>query len=192
MAKVKTRCAWLNLDNPIYLDYHDNEWGIPVHDDQKLFEMIILEGAQAGLSWETILNKREGYRKAFKGFDPKKVSKMTDKKLEALMDDASIVRNRLKIFSARKNALVFLAIQKEFGSFDKYLWGMIGGKPIVNKWKTLKSVPAMTKESDLISKDLKKRGMSFVGSTIIYAYMQAVGLVNDHTTDCFRYSKKKC
>lgn len=187
----KIRCAWVNLNNPLYVDYHDKAWGVPVYDDQRLFEMLILEGAQAGLSWETVLNKREGYRKAFKNFDIKKVSKMTDAQLEKLRDNEAIIRNRLKIFSARKNARVFLEIQKEFGSFSKYLWDFVDNKIIKNSWKTLKQVPANTKVSDLISKDLKKRGMSFVGSTIIYAYMQAVGMVNDHTVDCFKHKSSK-
>lgn len=184
----KTRCKWLNLKNPLYVEYHDKEWGVAVHDDVKLFEMLILEGAQAGLSWETVLNKREGYRKAFKNFDLKKVSKMTDEEFEKLMFNEAIIRNRLKIFSVRKNAKVFIEIQKEFSSFDKYLWGYVNGKPIKNRPKSLKQVPSKTELSDIISKDLKKRGMSFVGSTIIYAYLQAVGIVNDHTTDCFCYN----
>jgi DNA-3-methyladenine glycosylase I len=183
---IKERCAWVNLKNPLYVKYHDEEWGVPVHDDQMLFEMLILEGAQAGLSWETVLNKREGYRKAFKNFDVKKVSKMTDEQLEKLMTNEGIIRNRLKIFSARRNALVFLEIQKEFGSFDKYVWSFVNGKTIKNKWKNLKQIPTMTKESDDLAKDLKKRGMNFVGSTIIYAFMQAVGMVDDHMNDCFK------
>jgi len=183
----KTRCAWLNLKNPLYVEYHDKEWGVPVHNDQKLFEMLILEGAQAGLRWETVLNKREGYRKAFKNFDVKKVSKMTDEQLEKLMFNEAIIRNRLKIFSVRKNAKVFLEIQKEFSSFDKYIWAFVDGKPINNKRKSIKEIPGKTTVSDAISKDLKKRGMSFVGSTIVYAYTQAVGMVNDHTKDCFCY-----
>lgn len=183
--KNKTRCAWVNLAKDFYVEYHDKEWGRAVHDDRQHFEMLSLEGAQAGLSWETILKKRAGYKKAFKNFDPKKVAKMTDAELKKLLDFEGIVRNRLKIFSVRKNAQVFLELQKEFGSFDNYIWSQVGGKPIINHWKTIKQVPASTKESDLISKDLKKRGMSFVGSTIIYAYMQAVGLVDDHCTDCF-------
>lgn len=187
MSKAKTRCKWANPKNPLYLKYHDEEWGVPVHDDQKLFEMLVLEGAQAGLSWETVLNKREGYRKAFKGFDIKKVAKMTDTMLENLMVNEAIIRNRLKIFSVRKNARIFIEIQKEFGSFDKYLWSFVKGKTIKNKWKNLKQIPAKIPESDALAKDLKKRGMSFVGSTIIYAFMQAVGMVNDHTTDCFKY-----
>lgn len=186
----QTRCAWPSVDKPHYKIYHDTEWGIPVHDDRHHFEMLILEGAQAGLSWETILKRREGYRKAFKDFYPEKVARMKDTELETLLQNPEIIRNRLKVFGARKNAEVFLKIQKEFGSFDAYVWSFIGGKPIRNTWKTLKEVPAKTKESDTLSKDLKKRGMTFVGSTIIYAYMQAIGMVNDHTTDCWRH--KEC
>lgn len=185
MSVQKKRCFGHLPGKEFYADYHDNEWGIPVHDDRHLFEMLILEGAQAGLSWETILKRREGYRKAFCGFDPAKVAKMSDTALNALLSDEGIIRNRLKIFAARQNALVFLDIQKEFGSFDRYLWGFVKGKPIVTRRKTLKDVPASTPISDALSKDLKKRGMTFVGSTIIYAFMQAVGLVNDHLADCW-------
>ena len=185
----KTRCAWVPANKPDYVHYHDTEWGRPVHDDQRLFEMLILEGAQAGLSWYTILQRREGYREAFKNFDPKKVARMTDAQLEDVLANGAIIRNRLKVFSTRKNAQVFLTIQKDFGSFDAYVWGFIGGKPKVNRPKTMKDVPATTPESDALSKDLKKRGMSFVGSAIIYAYMQAVGLVNDHTVDCFKAAR---
>ena len=187
MTDAKKRCRWVDVAKPHYVLYHDREWGVPVHDDRGHFEMLILEGAQAGLSWETILKKREGYRRAFKDFDPRKVAAMTDAALSALLKDPGIVRNRLKVFGARKNAAAFLAIQDEFGSFDSYVWRFVGGKPKINSWKTFKRVPAKTAESDTLSKDLKKRGMTFVGSTIIYAYMQAVGLVNDHTVDCFRY-----
>ncbi len=183
----KVRCAWVGASKPLYEEYHDAEWGVPVHDDRVHFEFLILEGAQAGLSWYTILQRREGYRKAFKGFDAQKVAKMTDAQLEKQLLNPGIIRNRLKVFSARKNAQVFLKIQKEFGSFDKYVWSFVGGKPIINKRKTLKNLPATTPESDALSKDLKKRGMSFVGSTIIYAHMQATGLVNDHTVDCWRH-----
>ena len=185
----KIRCPWAGRGKAFYDDYHDHEWGVPVHDDIKHFEMLILEGAQAGLSWETVLKKREAYREAFHFFDPQKVAKMEDAELEALLLNPGLIRNRLKIFTARKNAIAFLAIQKEFGSFDHYIWNFIGGKSIVNHWQEMKDVPAKTKESDAISKDLKKRGMSFVGSTIIYAYMQAIGMVNDHLTSCFRYKK---
>ena len=181
----KVRCEWVNLKNPLYIDYHDKEWGRPVRSDQKLFEMLILEGAQAGLNCETKKKKRAGYRKAFKQFDPQKVAKLSDTYLEKQLNNPEIIRNRLKVFSARKNAKAFLAIQKEYGSFKKYLWQYVDNKPIINNWKNLKQIPTKTNLSDQISKDLKKKGMSFVGSTIIYAYMQAVGLVNDHTQDCF-------
>lgn len=189
---MQTRCAWVDVTKTHYVEYHDNEWGIPVHCDQKLFEMLILEGAQAGLNWETILRKRSGYQKAFKNFDVKKVSTLTNNYLEKLLQNPAIVRNRLKVFSARKNAIVFLSIQKQYGSFNNYLWDFVDGAPIINHWKSIKQIPTTTKISDVLAKDLKKRGMSFVGSTIIYAYMQAVGMVNDHTTDCFLYSGKKC
>jgi DNA-3-methyladenine glycosylase I len=187
---TKERCGWAPLNRPDYLEYHDNEWGVPVHDDRLLFEMLILEGAQAGLSWYTILQRRDGYRKAFKNFDVKKVSKMSDAELEDILQNGNVIRNRLKVFSTRKNALAFIDIQKEFGSFDKYIWAFVGGKPKVNKPKTMKEVPGKTEISDAISKDLKKRGMSFVGSTIIYAFMQAVGMVDDHIKDCFKAAKK--
>lgn len=183
---MKTRCAWLPEGKDDYTSYHDNEWGIPVHDDQKLFEMLILEGAQAGLSWYTILKRREGYRKAFKDFDVKKVARLTDAELENILKNEDIIRNRLKVFSTRKNALAFIEIQKEFGSFDKYIWAFMGGKTKINRPETKKDFLVTSKESDAISKDLKKRGMSFVGSTIIYAYMQAVGLVNDHMKCCYK------
>lgn len=181
----KPRCAWVLQDKPDYAHYHDKEWGVPVHDDQHLFEMLSLEGAQAGLSWYTILKRREGYRKAFKQFDPAKCAKLTDAELEQILTTGDIIRNRLKVFSVRKNAGAFLTIQKEFGSFDAYLWRFVGGKPKINRPTGRGDVPVTTPESDAISKDLKKRGMSFVGSTIIYAYMQAIGMVNDHTRDCF-------
>ncbi len=187
---IKTRCAWSNRTK-IYQDYHDHEWGVPVHDDRKLFEALVLDGAQAGLSWETILNKRENYRKAFDYFDVVKVSRYGEEKIEALLQDAGIVRNRLKINSAVTNARAFLEIQKEFGSFDKFLWAFVEGKPIQNQWKSLAEVPARTELSDKISKELKKRGFKFVGSTILYAFMQAIGMVNDHTVDCFRYEALK-
>jgi DNA-3-methyladenine glycosylase I len=183
---LKTRCAWVPEDKPDYIDYHDNEWGVPVHDDKRHFEMLILEGAQAGLSWYTILKRRNSYRRAFKNFDPQKVAAMSDADLEALLSSSSIIRNRIKVFSARKNAVVFLAIQKEFGSFDAYVWGFVKGKTIVNSPKALKEIQIRTVESDALSRDLKKRGMSFVGSTIIYAYMQAIGMINDHMADCFK------
>ena len=180
---TRRRCFGDRL--PLYAEYHDKEWGVPVHDDRVLFEFLVLEGAQAGLSWETILRKRENYRKAFAGFDPAKVARFTTARLEKLMQDPGIVRNRLKIFGTVKNAKAFLAVQQEFGSFDDYLWRFVGGKPIRNRWPSLKNIPASTAESDALSKDLKKRGFTFVGSTIIYAFMQAVGLVNDHVADCW-------
>ncbi len=181
----KIRC--FGGDKEFYAKYHDEEWGIPVHEDQKLFEMLILEGAQAGLSWETILKRREGYRAAFYNFVPEKVASMGDQELEDQLQNSRIILNRLKVFSTRKNAEVFLKIQKEHGSFDLYLWEFVKGEPIKNHWKCFKEVPVTSSESEALSKDLKKRGMKFVGSTIIYAYMQAVGLVNDHLTTCFCY-----
>jgi DNA-3-methyladenine glycosylase I len=181
----RTRCSWART--PLSIAYHDQEWGVPVHDDRVLFEFLILEGAQAGLSWETILNKREAYRKAFADFDPVKVARFTPARVERLMKDAGIVRNRLKIASAIGNAKAFLAVQKEFGSFDEYVWRFVGGAPKINQRRSLGDVPAHTPESDALSKDLLKRGFKFVGTTICYAFMQAVGLVNDHALDCFRY-----
>lgn len=186
-SQNKLRCFGSQPGKEFYADYHDNEWGIPVHDDRHLFEMLILEGAQAGLSWETILKRRQGYRKAFHNFDPKKVAAMEDSELEDLRSDENIIRNRLKIYAARQNAQVFLKIQQEFGSFDRYLWSFVKNKPLRNRWKSFKEAPTKTQISDAISKDLKKRGMTFVGSTIIYAYMQAVGLVNDHLIDCWKH-----
>lgn len=181
------RCAWVPQNNPLYQKYHDEEWGVPVHDDQKHFEFLVLEGAQAGLSWETVLKKREGYRRAFYNFEVQKCAAMTDEELEERLKNPEIIRNRLKVFAVRKNAKVFMEIQKEFGSFDNYIWGFVGGKPICHCRKTISEIPATSAESDNLSKDLKKRGMTFVGSTVIYAHMQATGLVNDHTTDCFRF-----
>lgn len=186
---MKKRCFGGDPGKEFYAEYHDNEWGNPVHDDRHLFEMLVLEGAQAGLSWETILKRRSGYRKAFHQFDPVKVAAMTDAQLEERLKDEGIIRNRLKVFAARRNAQVFLTIQKEFGSFDKYLWTFVNGKQIVNRWKEIREAPVTTKESDALSKDLKKRGMTFVGSTIMYAYMQAVGLVDDHCVDCWLKEK---
>ena len=183
------RCGWVGTGKPFYEEYHDTQWGVPVHDDRLLFEMLVLEGAQAGLSWETILKRRAAYQKAFLNFDPGRVARMSDAALEKLLLDDSIIRNRLKIFSARRNARVFLEIQKEFGSFDAYLWRFVGGAPLQNNPKTLKDVAVTTKEAEALSKDLKKRGMNFVGPTIIYAYMQAVGMVNDHVRDCFRHKE---
>ncbi|MEM6552875.1 MAG: DNA-3-methyladenine glycosylase I [Planctomycetota bacterium] len=181
------RCAWCT-DDPLYVAYHDEEWGVPVRDDRRLFEMLVLEGAQAGLSWLTVLKKREHYRKVFDGFDPAKVARYTDAKKARLLADPGIIRNRLKVDSAVRNAKAFLAVQREFGSFADYLWGWVEGKPIQNAFATMAEVPDRTALSDRISKDLKKRGFNFVGSTIVYAYMQSVGLVNDHRTDCFRYA----
>jgi len=184
---MKTRCEWATKTNH-EKEYHDKEWGVPLHDDRLLFEFLILEGAQAGLSWSTILNKREGYREALDGFDVEKVAKYEEDKIAELLDNPGIVRNKLKVNSTVTNARLFIEVQKEFGSFDKYIWQFVGGKPIVNKWKVASEVPVSTPESDAMSKDLKKRGFKFIGTTICYAYMQAVGMVNDHTTDCFRYS----
>lgn len=184
-ADGKKRCFGGQVGKEFYADYHDQQWGIPVHDDRELFEMLILEGAQAGLSWETILNKRAGYRAAFHNFDVQKVAAMTDAELTALLQDPKIVRNRLKVFAARKNAIAFIKIQQEFTSFNDYLWKFVSHQPIINQFKTFAEVPASTPLSDAISKDLKKRGMTFVGSTIIYAYLQGVGVVNDHLADCW-------
>ncbi|HMH18915.1 MAG TPA: DNA-3-methyladenine glycosylase I [Burkholderiales bacterium] len=179
------RCSWC-LGSPLYIQYHDSEWGVPVHDDRRQFEFLILEGAQAGLSWSTILNKRENYRRAFAGFDPKKVARFGARDVKRLMADAGIVRNRLKIQSAIGNARAFLQVQHEFGSFDAYVWAFVGGRPLQNTRRGLKQVPARTPVSDALSKDLKLRGFRFVGSTIVYAHMQAVGMVNDHLVSCFR------
>jgi len=179
------RCNWART--PLSIAYHDTEWGVPVHDDAILFEFITLEGAQAGLSWETILKKRDAYRSAFVGFDPARVARFTPARVERLVRNPGIVRNRLKIESTVRNARAFLAVQREFGSFDAYVWGFVGGAPLVNHWRSLRQVPARTPESDALSRDLLDRGFKFVGSTICYAFMQAVGMVNDHTIDCFRY-----
>jgi len=184
-ADSLTRCAWART--PLGIAYHDREWGVPVHDDRLLFEFLILEGAQAGLSWETILNKRAAYRTAFARFDPALVAKFTTKQVETLLTDPGIVRNRLKINSAVSNAKAFLAVQREFGSFDAYVWRFVDGSPRVNRWRSHQQIPPTTAESDAMSRDLVKRGFKFVGSTICYAFMQAVGMVNDHTIDCFRY-----
>jgi DNA-3-methyladenine glycosylase I len=186
-GKTVQRCLWA-VSEP-NTSYHDTQWGVPVHDDQLLFEMLILEGAQAGLSWTTILNKRESYRRAFDNFDAKKIARYDARKVKHLLADSGIVRNRLKVAAAITNAKAFLAVQKEFGSFDGYLWSFVKGKPIQNRRKSFKEVPARTPESDAMSKDLLKRGFKFVGSTICYAFMQAVGIVNDHTVDCFRHAK---
>jgi DNA-3-methyladenine glycosylase I len=185
---VKQRCAWAGSD-PLYRAYHDDEWGVPVHDDRLLFEFLILEGAQAGLSWITILRKRAAYRAAFAGFDPARVAAFDEVKQAALLLDAGIVRNRLKIASAVGNARAYLSVQQEFGSFDAYLWRFVEGQPLQNAWQRLEQLPASTPVSDALSKDLKRRGFRFVGSTICYAFMQAVGMVNDHTVDCFRWQQ---
>jgi DNA-3-methyladenine glycosylase I len=183
---MKTRCAWCGSD-PLYQAYHDTEWGVPLHDETALFEFLVLEGAQAGLSWLTILKKREGYRRAFHGFDAERVARYGDKDVARLLADPGIVRNRLKIESAIGNARALLAVVEEFGSFDAYVWGFVGGKPRKNQWRSLREIPPRTTESDAMSKDLKRRGFRFVGSTICHAFMQSAGLVNDHTVDCFRY-----
>ena len=187
MSKLITRCKWAEGVSLDYIRYHDEEWGVPVHDDRTQFEFLILEGAQAGLSWSTILNKRAGYKKLFADFDPEKVARFTKKRVEKVLLDPSIVRNRLKVESTVSNARAFLEVQKEFGTFSDYIWGFVDGKPIQNKFRKDGDVPATSPESDALSKDLKKRGFRFVGSTIIYAHMQATGLVNDHVTGCFRH-----
>lgn len=181
------RCEWAGT--PLLSAYHDEEWGVPVHDDHILFEFLILEGAQAGLSWETILRKRDNYRRAFDNFDPEIVARYGEEKVEEFLGNPGIIRNRLKIAAAIRNAQAFLAVQKEFGSFDRYIWGFVGGKPIQNKWNGLQDLPATTEQSDAMSSDLKRRGFKFVGSTICYAFMQATGMVNDHTVNCFRYAQ---
>jgi DNA-3-methyladenine glycosylase I len=186
MPKPRVRCGWCGTD-PLYVAYHDTEWGVPVHDDTRLFEFLVLEGAQAGLSWLTILRKREAYRRAFDAFSAAKVARYDRRKLERLLADPGIVRNRLKLESAIKNAKAFLAVQEEFGSFDRYQWGFVDGRPIQNRHRALQDIPPRSNVSDALSKDLKRRGFSFVGTTIIYAHMQAVGMVNDHLVDCFRY-----
>jgi DNA-3-methyladenine glycosylase I len=183
----RVRCPWSEGVSDAYLRYHDQEWGVPVHDDRRHFEFLMLEGAQAGLSWSTVLHKREAYRKAFANFEPDKVARFNKRSIEKLMNNAGIIRNRLKIASAITNAKHFLDVQDEFGSFDTYIWGFVNGQPVVNRRKRHKDVPATSKESDALSRDLKSRGFKFVGSTIIYAHMQAIGLVNDHLVDCFRY-----
>ncbi len=187
---MKNRCDWPGV-NELMITYHDTEWGVVVHDDRKLFEFLLLDNAQAGLSWQTILNKRENYRKAFDGFDPAKVARYDNRKIESLLKDRGIIRNRLKVEHAVTNARAFGKVQEEFGSFDDYIWRFVGGEPIRNKWKSIKEIPATSAESDAVSKDLKKRGFKFVGSTICYAFMQSIGMVNDHTTGCFRYAEIK-
>ncbi len=188
MAQIKTRCAWANND-PLYIKYHDEEWGVPLHDDQKIFEFLCLEGAQAGLNWLMILKKRDNYRKAFDNFDPNKVARYGEKKIARLLENPGIIRNRLKVNAFVQNARAFLQVQQEFGSFDKYIWQFVEGKPKQNHWKDLSEIPASTRESDVLSKDLKRRGFTFVGSTICYAHMQATGMVNDHLRKCFRYGE---
>ena len=188
MKKIKARCEWAGTDQ-LYVDYHDNEWGMPVHDDRKLFEFLLLESAQAGLSWIIILRKRENYRKAFDGFDPEKIALYDAEKVEELLRNPGIIRNRKKIESAINNARRFLEVQKEFGSFDKYIWSFTGGRPLVNAWQEMAELPATSPESDKLCKDLKKRGFKFLGSTTCYSHMQATGMVNDHITCCFRYKQ---
>jgi len=184
----KTRCAWGSL-HELFIPYHDNEWGVPVHEDDVLFEMLNLEGLQAGLSWLLILQRRDRYKLLFDDFDAEKIAGYTDEKLEALLTDPRIIRNRLKVYGLRSNAAAFLQVRKEFGSFDRYIWRFVGGKPITNNWRTMDELPASTPESSAMSTDLKNRGFKFVGPTMCYSFMQAVGMVNDHTTDCFRYKE---
>ncbi len=183
-----TRCGWCGED-PLYVAYHDTEWGVPVHDDRKLFEFVVLEGAQAGLSWLTILRRREGYRRAFADFDPERVARFDQSDVERLLQDSSIIRNRKKVESTVTNARAFLQVQAEFGSFDRYIWGFVEGRPILNRFHTLSEIPAKTELAETISRDLKRRGFGFVGPTIVYAHMQATGMVNDHLVDCFRHSQ---
>ena len=187
MEKRVTRCGWAGTNNPLMLEYHDREWGVPVHDDRKHFEFLVLEAAQAGLSWSIVLSKREGYRRAFSQFDPVKVARYTRPRIEKLVTDPAIIRNRLKIEAAVRNARAFLDVQNEFGSFNEYCWRFVNGRPRRNRWKTMGDIPVTSPESDAFSKDLKRRGFSFVGSTVIYAHMQAVGMVNDHLVGCFRH-----
>jgi len=186
---MTTRCFWANTDDQLYLAYHDREWGVPVHDDRVLFEFLILEGAQAGLSWSTILRKRDNYRLAFDDFEPAKIARYDEQKVAELLANPGIIRNRLKVRAAIQNAQSFLKVQEQFGSFDAYMWQFVGGKPVINAWHSGREIPAATEESRLMSKDLLRRGFHFVGPTICYAHMQAVGMVNDHTTDCFRYQE---
>jgi DNA-3-methyladenine glycosylase I len=188
MAKSVTRCPWSEGVSPAYLEYHDREWGVPVHDDRKQFEFLILEGAQAGLSWSTILHRRDGYRRAFADFDPVKVARFTPARIEKLLLDPGIIRNRLKVEAAVSNARAFLEIEAAFGSFDAYIWGFVGGKPRRNQWRSQSDIPATSPVSDALSKDLKKRGFRFVGSTTLYAHLQATGLINDHLVSCFRHA----
>jgi DNA-3-methyladenine glycosylase I len=189
-VRDKPRCAWVGVKHEAYIAYHDQEWGVPVHDDGKQFEFLLLEGAQAGLSWWTVLSRREGYRRAFANFDPRKVARFTQQRIEQLLQNRAIIRNRAKVNAAVTNARAFLDVQQEFGSFNDYIWRFVDGQPIQNHWQTLDELPVSTPESDALSKDLKKRGFKFVGSTIMYAHMQAVGMVNDHVVTCFRH--KQC
>ena len=188
-AIAKKRCSWVNGEDPLLLAYHDREWGVPVHSDPKHFEVLVLSGAQAGLNWSLVLKKREGYRRAFDGFDPEKVARYSEKQTRTLLADAQIIRNRMKIEAAVRNARAFLKIQQEFGGFDSYCWRFVGGKPKLGRWKATRQIPATSPESEALSKDLKRRGFSFVGPTVAYAYMQAAGLVNDHLVSCFRYKE---
>jgi DNA-3-methyladenine glycosylase I len=181
------RCAWVDPDDPLLLTYHDREWGVPVHNDRKHFEVLVLSGAQAGLNWSLILKKRTGYRRAFDKFDPEKIARYSDKRILRLLSDPQIIRNRMKIEAAVRNARAFLKVRQEFGTFDSYCWQFVGGRPVLNRWRTTGHIPATSPESAAFSKDLKRRGFGFVGPTVIYAYMQAVGMVNDHLIDCFRY-----
>lgn len=189
MTDEPARCPWSLGVNQAYIDYHDREWGVPARDDRRQFEFLILEGAQAGLSWSTILNKREGYRRAFADFDPEKVARFTDRRIERLLQDPSIVRNRLKVVSAVTNARAFLSVREEFGAFSDYIWGFVDGRPVQNRWREQSECPATSSESDALSRDMKKRGFKFVGSTIVYAHMQATGMVNDHIVGCFRHAE---
>ena len=186
-ASPDKRCSWVNVDDPLLLEYHDREWGVPVHSDHKHFEVLVLSGAQAGLNWSLVLKKREGYRRAFDGFDPEKVARYSEKQIRTLLADPQIIRNRMKIEAAVRNARAFLKIQEEFGGFDSYCWRFVGGKPKLSSCKATRQIPATSHESEALSKDLKQRGFSFVGPTVAYAYMQAAGLVNDHLVSCFRY-----
>jgi DNA-3-methyladenine glycosylase I len=186
-SAANNRCSWVNVDDPLLLEYHDREWGVPVHNDRKHFEVLVLSGAQAGLNWSLVLNKREGYRRAFDKFEPQKVARYTQKQLQTLLADQEIIRNRMKIEAAVHNARAFLKIQEEFEDFDSYCWRFVGGKPKLNRWKATRLIPATSPESEAFSKDLKQRGFSFVGPTVMYAYMRAAGLVNDHLMECFRY-----
>ena len=186
-SAANKRCSWVNADDPLLLEYHDSEWGAPVHSDRKHFEVLVLSGAQAGLNWSLVLKKREGYRRAFDKFDPEKVARYSERQIQILMNDSEIIRNRMKIEAAVRNARAFLEVQEEFGSFDAYCWRFVDGRPKLNRWKAMREIPATSLESDTFSKDLKRRGFSFVGPTVAYAHMQAVGMVNDHLVDCFRY-----